>query len=122
VVLAPGIAHLHGDGRHSGDHQRPGDNEHAYGEQRVDVCRDAGDEDHQPEGTARYPQRGDAPRRGVDTGRAELPRQLDQALLLVELALQFPQPLLFFVRQRHDVLRPCVGPQRTLYAHDHVPL
>jgi hypothetical protein len=97
VALAPGVAHLHGDGRHSGDHQRPGDNEHADGEQRVDVGRDAGDEDDQPEGAARYPQRGDAPRRGVDTGRAELPRQPDQALLLVELPFQFSQPLLFFI-------------------------
>jgi hypothetical protein len=96
-VLAPGVTHLHGDGRHSGDHQRHGDNEHADGEQHVDVCRDAGDEEDQPEGAARYPQHGDAPRRGVDTGRAELPRELDQALLLVELALQFSQPLLLFV-------------------------
>jgi len=97
VVLVPGRAHLHGDGRDPGDHQRPGDNEHAGGEQRVDVCRRAGDEEDQPKRAARYPQRGDAPRPGVDTGRAELPRQLDQALLLVELGLQFSEPLLFFV-------------------------
>ena len=97
MALPPGVAHLHGDGRHSGDHQRPGDNEHAGGEQRVDVRRRAGDDEDQPKGAARYPQHGDPPRAGVDTGRAELPRQPDQALLLIELVLQFSQPLLFFV-------------------------
>jgi hypothetical protein len=78
------------------------------------VRRGAGDEENQPKGAARYPQHGDAPRRGVDTRRAELPRQPDQAPLLVELALQFSQPLLFFVRQRHDVLRPRAARQRAL--------
>jgi hypothetical protein len=61
------------------------------------VRRGTGDEENQPKGAARYPQHGDAPRPGVDTGRAELLRQPDQALLLVELALQFSQPPQFFV-------------------------
>jgi len=96
-VLAPGSAHLHHDRRHPGDHQRARDNDHAGGQQRVDVCHGTGDKENQPERAAGYPQRGYAPRPGVDTRRAELPRQPDHASLLVELALQFSQPPLFFL-------------------------
>jgi hypothetical protein len=97
VALAPGSAHLHHDGRDSGDHQRPGDNDHPGGEQRVDARRGAGDEKQQPEGAARDPQHRDAARPGVDARRAELPGQPNQAPLLVELVLEFPQPPLFLV-------------------------
>jgi len=96
-MLAPGSAHLYHDGRHPGDHQRPRDNDHAGGEQRVDVRRGPGDEQNQPERAAGYPQRGYAPGPGVDTGRAELPRQPDHASLPFELPLQLSQPPLFFV-------------------------
>jgi hypothetical protein len=61
------------------------------------VRRGTGDEQNQPERAAGYPQRGYAPSPGVDTRRAELPRQPDQASLLVELAFQLSQPPLFFL-------------------------
>jgi hypothetical protein len=97
VVLPPGPAHLHHDGRHPGDHQRPRDNAHAGGQQRADVSRGPGDEENQPDGAPGYPQRGYAPRPCVNTRRAELPREPDQASLPFELPFQLSQPPLFFL-------------------------